>query len=246
MMPNFGRGGITKQDLMSTKLYSFKLESMLRNPHYEDGLIVLDRDGEAHPFVSCLYNHNDPVFVLKTQPKWIQNFSGSITDTETGEIEENVLYSTNDNESATKRKRKAIRKFSDHFDPLYQDRKVSVMMLTITRANCANTDIRDFLRQYYKRFERRNLPILGYLWVSEVSDNYHWHYHVILAFPRVKWKSIPNWIKPNSIWGQRTKIEFVKKSVSAYLGKYVGKDNIGRLQGYRGYGVSRKFGDIPR
>jgi hypothetical protein len=88
--------------------------------------------------------------------------------------------------------------------------------------------------------------VLGYLWVSEVSDGYHWHYHIALAIPRVKWKSIPNWIKPNIIWGQRTKIEFVKKSVASYLGKYISKDNIGRIHNFRSYAVSRKFYDIPQ
>ena len=219
---------------------------MQRNPQFEDGLFVLDRDNEVSPLRSCLYNHNVPPFVVKTQPKWTQYFIGDIVDTETGEIQENVQYVTDDNESATKRKKKAIRKFSDHFEPLYQDRKVSILLVTVTRANCSSTDIRDFLKQYYKRFEHRNLPILGYLWVSEVSKNFHWHYHIVLAMPRVKWDSIPDWIKPDSLWGQRTQVEFVKKSVAAYLGKYIGKDNIGRLQGYRGYGVSRKFRDISR
>ncbi|MFN9116125.1 MAG: hypothetical protein ACK5XN_39265 [Bacteroidota bacterium] len=229
-----------------TKLYNFAVKSFQKNPHFEEGLKLLDRDGEARPFRSCLYNHNDAPFLLKTAPKWIHNFEGEIIDTETGEVQENVLYTTDDNEASVKRKKKAIKKFSDHFEPLYQSRKVSVFFITLTRSNCATTDIRTLLNVYLKRFKKRNIKVLGYLWVSEVSSNYHWHYHIALAIPRVKWNSIPNWIKPNVIWGQRTKIEFVKKSVASYLGKYISKDNIGRIHNFRGFQVSRKFHDIPQ
>lgn len=228
-----------------TKLYDFALKSLYKNPHFEEGLKVLDRDGEVRPFRSCLISDNDAPFLLKTNPKWLSCFHGSITDTETGEIDEDVIYHSDDMNDSVKRKRKAIKKFADHFEPLYQARKVSVFFITLTRSNCATTDIRTLLNVYLKRFKKRKISVLGYLWVSEVTEGYHWHYHIALAIPRVKWKSIPNWIKPNVIWGQRTRIEFVKKSVAAYLGKYISKDNIGRMHNFRGYAVSRKFLDIP-
>jgi zona occludens toxin (predicted ATPase) len=168
---------------------------------------------------------------------------GDILDTETGELLQDVDYDINDLESATKRKKKAIKRYSDFYEPLYQQRKVSCMFITLTQANIAltNTNIRDAINLIRKRFERHNIQVLGHLWVSEISYNGHWHYHIAISTTRVRWKKIPSWAKFNDIWGRRTQIEFIRKSVASYLGKYIGKDNMGRMIGFRQYGISRNL-----
>ncbi|MEA2054282.1 MAG: hypothetical protein U9O96_04085, partial [Candidatus Thermoplasmatota archaeon] len=84
----------------------------------------------------------------------------------------------------------------------------------------------------------------GYLWVLEVKKNdnmaggYHVHYHLIIATDRVGVQTIPEELKLESIWGQRTGVEFVKYSIRKYLSKYLTKENESMLQ-QRNYGISR-------
>jgi len=267
-----------------TKVYKFHFESMTRNQHYDNGVLLMDEIGLTDESLrSCLIHHNadkqksfrgriirvkrqngrsalfqkhiddqgvwvqseliqDNTFLLQTIPKWETHLSGTITDTETGECLDSAFTIT-DLESATKRKRKAIKKYSDFYEPLYQSRKVSCMFITLTQANVAltNTNVRDAINLIRKRFERHNINVLAHLWVSEVSSSGHWHYHIAITTTRVRWKSIPQWAKFNDIWGRRTQIEFIRKSIASYLGKYIGKDNIGRMIGFRQYGISRNF-----
>lgn len=185
----------------------------------------------------------DNTFLLQTIPKWTTHLKGTITDTETGEHIPDAFCSITDLESATKRKRKAIKKYSDFYEPLYQSKKVSCMFITLTQANVAlsNTNIRDAINLIRKRFERHNIQVLAHLWVSEISANGHWHYHIAITTTRVRWKTIPKWAKFNDLWGRRTQIEFIRKSIASYLGKYIGKDNIGRMMGFRQYGMSRNL-----
>jgi len=274
-----------------TKVYKFHFESLSRNQHYDDGVLLMDENGLTKSNLrSCLIYHNadkqkgyepsvyiqkgqnkrssvfqypalersvlkeeiqnaEPEiiicdkFLLQTKHKWETHLKGSITDTETGEFLDDVAYNLTDLESATKRKRKAIKKYSDFYEPLYQSRKVSCMFITLTQANVAlsNTNIRDTINLIRKRFERHDIQVLAHLWVSEISHNGHWHYHIAITTSRVRWKSIPKWAKFNDIWGRRTQIEFIRKSIASYLGKYIGKDNMGRIIGFRQYGISRNF-----
>jgi hypothetical protein len=169
------------------------------------------------------------------------SFSGEILDLETGELLEDQDYQTTDLEQGIKRKRKAIRSFTDFYEPLYQARKVSCYFFTLTQANQSNEKLSITLDAIKKRFARHNLPVLGSIWVSEISSRGHWHYHLAIATKRVYWKKIPKWAKVDDLWGRRTQIVFIKKSIGAYLGKYIGKDNMGRIISFRGYGKSRKF-----
>ena len=61
--------------------------------------------------------------------------------------------------------------------------------------------------------KRNNLELLDYLWIQEISEGLHFHYHLTIAIPRVSWKTIPNFLKMDSYWGQRTQIDFVKKNI---------------------------------
>ena len=250
---------------MSTKIYKFKLGGISKNPHFEDGVFIMDKNGLTDESLrSCLICNNsdtkdtrqalqyvkqkrvmadnDPnIFLLQKEYKWGISFSGDILDLETGELLEDQDYQTTDLEQGVKRKRKAIRTFTEFYEPLYQEKKVSCMFFTLTQANQSNERLATTLDAIKKRFERHNLPILGHLWVSEVSKNGHWHYHLAVATKRVYWKQIPKWAKVDDLWGRRTGIEFIRKSIGAYLGKYIGKDNIGRIVSFRSYGKSRKF-----
>ena len=250
---------------MSTKIYKFKLGGISKNPHFEDGVFIMDKNGLTDESLrSCLICNNSDtkdtrqalqyvkqkrvmadqdanIFLLQKEYKWGISFSGDILDLETGELLEDQDYQTTDLEQGVKRKRKAIRTFTEFYEPLYQEKKVSCMFFTLTQANQSNERLATTLDAIKKRFERHNLPILGHLWVSEVSKNGHWHYHLAVATKRVYWKQIPKWAKVDDLWGRRTGIEFIRKSIGAYLGKYIGKDNIGRIVSFRSYGKSRKF-----
>ncbi len=250
---------------MSTKIYKFKLGGISKNPHFEDGVFIMDKNGLTDESLrSCLICNNSDtkdtrqalqyvkqkrvmadkdanIFLLQKEYKWGISFSGDILDLETGELLEDQDYQTTDLEQGVKRKRKAIRTFTEFYEPLYQEKKVSCMFFTLTQANQSNERLATTLDAIKKRFERHNLPILGHLWVSEVSKNGHWHYHLAIATKRVYWKQIPKWAKVDDLWGRRTGIEFIRKSIGAYLGKYIGKDNIGRIVSFRSYGKSRKF-----
>ncbi len=235
---------------MKTKVYDFKLVGVSKNPQFEDNVFILDESGLTDESLrSCLICHNsserlrlDPnVFLLQRQFKWGVSFLGDITDTETGELFEDVTFQQTDLEAGIKRKRKAIRSFSEFYEPLYQQKKVSCLFFTLTQANLSCNEIAETLNAVKKRFERHSQPILGSIWVSEVSSSGHWHYHLAIATKRVYWKKVPKWAKIDDLWGRRTQVEFIRKSIGAYLGKYIGKDNIGRMINYRSYGKSRKF-----
>ena len=235
---------------MSTKVYKFKLGGVEKNPHFESGVLIMDKNGLTDESLrSCLICDNsdktkleDPnVYLLQKDFKWGVSFLGEILDLDTGELLEDQAYQTTDLEQGVKRKRKAIRSFTEFYEPLYQSKKVSCMFFTLTQANQSNDNLRNTLHAIKKRFERHNLPVLGHLWVSEVSKNGHWHYHLAIATKRVYWKNIPKWAKVDDLWGRRTQIEFIRKSIGAYLGKYIGKVNIGRIWAFRGYAKSRKF-----
>ncbi len=250
---------------MSTKVYNFQVAGISKNPHFEDGVLIMDKNGLTDESLrSCLICNNADkknskqalqyvkqkrvmadedanIFLLQKDYKWGVSFLGNILDTETGELLEDQVHETTDLEQGVKRKRKAIRTFTEFYEPLYQDRKVSCMFFTLTQANQSDKTLRVAIDLIKKRFERHNLPVLGHLWVSEVSKNGHWHYHLAIATKRVYWKKIPKWAKVDDIWGRRTGIEFIRKSIGAYLGKYIGKDNIGRIISFRSYGKSRNF-----
>lgn len=178
-----------------------------------------------------------------TQPKWFMHFKAPTIDEDTGEIDYSNIqhWTTNDDELALSRKRKAINQFTEVYSPLYEQYKVSVLFLTLTRCNISPITIDQFIDAMQKRFLRHKIPVLGYFWVNEVSEGYHHHYHIAIAIKRVNFRKLPAWIKFDDIWGQGTTIQFIKKSVKAYLGKYIGKSNIARLRNFRTYGRSKTY-----
>jgi len=217
-----------------------KSDKSIQSKHNEDkGLINIEqsvKEGKKHKIP-------EGCRAITSQHKWVGHFVGMSVDEETGEIDYSSpqKWSITDDELAVSRKRKAIRDFAEFYSPLYEERKVSVLFLTLTRCNVSPVSIKQFIDTMQKRFERHKIPVLGYFWVNEISDGFHHHYHIAIAVKRTFFKKLPKWIKFDDVWKQGTNIEFVRKSVKAYMGKYIGKNNIARLRNFRTYGRSKKY-----
>ncbi|GAH23310.1 unnamed protein product [marine sediment metagenome] len=104
----------------------------------------------------------------------------------------------------------------------------------------AKKDIVSMLNCVKKRYGALKRPIRGYFWVLEISENDHVHYHLVVAIDRMNVTKIPDELKFEELWGQRTGVEFIKKSVRGYLSRYLSKSDA-RIIGMRGYGVSQKL-----
>lgn len=160
-------------------------------------------------------------------------------DTGTGEIFYED-YQTDDFKASRNRKIKTIKKFTEYYEPLYQGRKVSLLFHTFTRLNYSKQDMRRMLDNVKYRYSSIKREIRGYLWALEVSEKNHIHYHLIVAIDRVSWRKIPEALKFEDLWGQRTGVEFIKKSVKSYLSKYLYKSEA-KLLSKRSYAISRKL-----
>lgn len=213
-----------------------------RNPDYEKGLLKL-------PLRTCLKGNNAAVFLVKTEPKWMTDLLHTKVDRETGEIVGTEVYPTTDLKKANKRKIKAVDRFCDRFQPLYRRKVVSLMFATLTLANESESTIRDVIANFKKRCKRAGINLQGYLWISEVSPNLHWHYHLLFAIDRINVSGgkIPKPLMLDDLWGPRCQIEFVKKDVRFYLSKYF-KKNSYRIEGKRSYGmtISKRLGTVVK
>jgi len=172
-------------------------------------------------------------------PKWQTMFSREDTNVDTGEIIY-TGYQSDDFKAARHRKIKTITKFCDFYEPLYRTRKVSLLFHTFTRMNYAKSDMRRMLDSIKYRYISLKRPIRGFLWALEISENLHIHYHLVVAIDRIQVKEIPAALKFEDLWGQRTGVEFIKKSIRSYLSKYLYKSE-GKLLGKRTYSISRNL-----
>jgi hypothetical protein len=211
----------------------FLFLSRSANSEYEDGI-------RRVPLRSCLLHNNGAVFewFIKTKPKWLTNLLQTDFDANTGEILSQSVYSTDDLTAGNNRKIKAVNKFCERFKPLYSERKVSMLFYTLTLANQAKTNIRDCLKAFRKRLIRKGIKIHGYVWVLEISDTLHVHYHAMVVIDRIniKGQQMPEFLKLDDLWGANTQVQFVQKNIQAYLAKYFVK-NKNRIIGKRQYGV---------
>jgi hypothetical protein len=207
-----------------------------RNPDFEDGLKIV-------PLRSCLLHNNVDAknWVIKTLPKWNVDLLESHLDRDTGEIVSQGVYTTNDLKSGNYRKIRAVNRFCDAYQELYKRRKVSIFFYTLTIANQAKTNIRTLFDSFKARLKRNGIKLNGYVWVLEISEDLHVHYHALVCVDRInlKGKSIPEFLKINDLWGARTQIEFARKHVRSYLSKYFVKKS-SRILGKRTYGISIK------
>jgi hypothetical protein len=193
-----------------------------RNERYNEGLLAL-------PLRTCLKHHNSDRFStlkVKTEPKWYTDLLLSNIDTETGELTDLSIYTTNEFKQGNSRKIKAIKLFCDYFQPLYEQRKVSMLFYTLTIAE-HGAPIADVMNAFKKRCIRNGTPILGYVWISEVSPDLHWHYHIAIAINRinVSGKKLPEYLKLDNLWHVGTGVEFVRKNIQYYMSKYFAKNH---------------------
>lgn len=214
---------------------SFRHLRTYRNPEYESGLQIV-------PLRSCLLhnNVNRNSWVIKTKPKWNTDLLESHLDKETGEIIPAGVYSTNDLKSGNNRKIKALNRFCDVFQPLYKRGKVSILFYTFTLANQSETDIRGVLNTFKQRLKREGINMRGYVWVLEISDKLHVHYHALVCTDRinVRGSNMPQYLKLDKVWGCRTQVQFAQKHIRNYLSKYFTK-NASKIIDKRSYGKSK-------
>jgi hypothetical protein len=181
-------------------------------------------------------------WIIKTESKWQVDLLQSNLDKETGEILSTSVYQTDDLKSGNNRKIKAVNRFCDYFNPMYKRKEVSLFFHTLTTANVSyekGVNIRKAMKLYKQRLKRNGVNVRGFLWVLEISEKGHIHYHSIVATDRLNYKGgkIPEFLKMNDIWKSHTRIEFIKKEVRYYLACYFTKCQY-RLQKHRSYGLS--------
>jgi len=205
------------------------------------------------PLRSCLYNNkgqkpeNKEVMMVKQTPKYLTNIDLQEIDTDTGEYSWSIVES-DDLKSARGRMIAKVIKFCNYYQPLYKKKEVSVIFHTFTVADRVDKNMKEMIKIAKYRYKTIGRDIRGYLWVSEVAPSGHWHYHLVIAIDRlsIRGGKMPEALKFNNAWGKRTKVEFIKKSVNAYLTKYITKETDGngyrwRIIGKRGYAISRKL-----
>jgi hypothetical protein len=224
-----------------TSVESYHFKSYRKNPEWSTDKLIPLRSCLIHNKASKIENES---YISET-PKWFTTLEKENTDIETGEILYDD-YLTDDFKASKGRKIKTVRKFCDFYEPLYRARKVSLLFHTFTRLNYSKKDMKSMVECAKVRYESLKRPIRGYLWALELKKNdrmesgYHLHYHFVVAIDRIYVKEIPEKLKFEDLWGQRTGVEFIKKSIRAYLSKYLYKSDA-RILSRRSYAISRKL-----
>lgn len=226
--------------------WGFHYKKCTKNPAYQKGVKYLRT--KTPPFDACLIGSNDnylhpQLIAVKTQPKWLTTLGYYDANIETGEILGGGEYQTNEFKKSNGKKINSLDLFCNRYNDLYKKGKTSLMFHTFTRPNHARITFRRMLHLIRLRYKSIGYNVNGYLWTAEVSENLHWHYHLILALDsrlNIKGKTIPKELLFEDLWGQRTDVQFVQKNVRHYLAKYFAKHN-SRVIGTRSYGRSRKF-----
>lgn len=228
-------------DANKVRLYeeTYRFKSRRKNPEWSTEKLF--------PLRSCLIHNkaskNETESFISEIPKWLTTLRKETIYEDTGEIVYDD-YETDDFKAAKGRKIKTVRKFCDFYEPLYRARKVSLLFHTFTRMDYSKKDMKTMVECAKARYESIDRPIRGYLWALELKKNegmesgYHIHYHLVIAIDRYEVKEIPEELKFEDLWGQRTGVEFIKKGVRVYLSTYLYKSD-GRLLRKRSYAISR-------
>lgn len=212
--------------------YSFVKRTL--NENYSQAIV--------QPLRSCLLHHNSEIYPdvkIATQPKYFTLLDRFEVDTDTAEISK-IKYLTDDFKSKKGRIFKKIDAFADLWQPEYTKKKVSLFFLTFTLANNANMKFSDMIDNVKYRYRSIGFKLKAYFWVSQVSENNHWHYHLCVVTERMnlKGKKMPDNIKFNDLWGCRTQVVFVKKSIKSYLSYYLNQSQA-KVIGLRSCGSSK-------
>ena len=185
-------------------------------------------------------------YFISTIPKWQTILEKpEMIDTGTGEIIFSD-YETDDFKASRNRKIKTLNKFCNFYEPLYKARKVSLLFHAFTRMDYAKKDMITMIECAKMRYKSLKRPIRGYLWVMELVENekmksgWHIHYHLVIVIDRVSWRKIPDQLKFDDLWGEETRVEFIKKTVKGYLSKYLSKSNV-KILGRHHYAISRNL-----
>ena len=235
----------------------YKHAYTVKNPGYQDGLLNLILGHKVHAKISpkALQIVGERATIsIATLPKYYKWYNKFSVDEHTGEVMQESIESDSERSKRAK-KYKLLKSFMDAYRSPYARKKVSVFMITLTQANEANGRIGDLLKAFKQRAIRAGYPLLGYVWVSEVSENSHWHYHLLFALPRlsIAGAKLPEWLKLNTVWGRGTDFTFAKgKGIQSYLnkagyGKAIGSyltKQTASVEGVRSVGSSRQFKQI--
>lgn len=236
---------ITQAPLKSIRdITGYRFKSRHKNPDWSVKKLISLRSSLIHNNASQKTLESE--HLISTIPKWQTILERpECLDTGTGEIIYSD-YETDDFKASRFRKIKTVEKFCNYYEPLYRARKVSLLFHTFTRTDFAKKDMRTMVECAKKRYKVLNMPIRGYLWALELKENknmesgYHIHYHLVVAVKRIRVKEIPKELKFQDLWGQRTGVEFITKSIRGYLSKYLYKSDA-KLIGKRAYSISRKL-----
>jgi hypothetical protein len=221
-----------------------------KNNEFEGGLIELKNVEKTHSLRACLIHSkyaiisakktakNKDKIVVKTKPKWLttlmrmEKIEGVFLPTQ--------ILETNDFKASNYKKILALDRFCAKYQPLYQAKQVSLLFVTLTRANFARLTISELLYDAQKKYARNGVKILDYVWTFEISEALHLHYHICFGIGRIniKGKKLPEWLKLDELWGQSTQVEFIKRNVRHYMAKYFAKNQF-RAIGYKSFGISK-------
>lgn len=230
-----------------------------RNENYLAGLVPVKgarKQKTKKSLRSCqLLNNaenNSREYIVQTQPKWNTQMKVSGLDKTTGEfIPELETYNTNDLKAGKYRQISAAKKFCVNIKNLQKQKQGSILLHTFTRLNEADCDIRSLIEILKARYKSLGRKIRGYFWVLEVSNpkkgsDFHLHYHLVVFVDRlnIKGGKMPEALKLNDVWGQRTQVEFLRKSLEGFLLGYLSKSDA-RLKDSNGKKI-RMFGSSRR
>lgn len=233
-----------QQSIESTKskcVYTYRYLHSCKNPSWSlDNLI---------PLRSCLIHVNSDKIIfgclISEVPKRLTTLEVMKENPDTGEIKQYEYY-TDDFKATWGKQLKVVNRFCDYAEPLYRKKEISLLFHTFTRMEYARQDMSSMLDAVKVRYRALKRPIRGYLWVLELKKNddmefgYHIHYHLVVAIDRLNVKKIPAELKFEDLWGQRTGVAFIYKSVRGYLMKELGKSDA-KLLNKRAYSISRKL-----
>lgn len=215
----------------------FMLTKTVLNPKWHVIEAKVLRKRESAALRACLRTPKDDKTRKRIYYTNVHKWTTEFTNYKTGE----VLTSTDAGRSYG-RLLSGVNQFHNETKLLFKEKKISILFVTLTDC-AAGSNIRGFIDAYSKRLKRNRVSVFGFVWVAEISKKGHFHYHIAIATSRIICGSHPNWLRPDSLHDGITNVSFVRKSIGAYMKKYMTKDGINRfrlVRGTRNYGKSRK------